>query len=96
MADTNGSLVVYGAPRAASATGGDIYWTPVAGGAESQLALAGYQRNPNISGNVIAFESYNAADTTPNLDIFLYDLATATLYRLTNTPTLVMIPAQGI
>ena len=88
LPDTNGTLVVYGATRAASVTGADIYWTPVAGGAEVQLALAGDQRNPNISGNLIAFESRNAADATPNWDIFIYDTSTTTLYRLTNTTTL--------
>ena len=65
--DTNGALVVYGATRSGSTTGADIYWTPVAGGAEQQLALAGDQRNPNISGNLIAFESRDGGDLTPNL-----------------------------
>jgi hypothetical protein len=86
--DTNGTLVVYGGVRAASATSADIYWKPVAGGAESQLALVGEQRNPNISGNVIAFEGRDLADASPNWDIYLYDLSTSTLYRLTNTPVL--------
>ena len=88
FADTNGTLVVYGGVRAASATSADIYWKPVAGGAESQLALVGEQRNPNISENVIAFEGRDLADASPNWDIYLYDLSTSTLYRLTNTPAL--------
>lgn len=86
--DTNGSIVVYGAVRAGNASGADIYWRPVSGGAESQLSLPGEQRNPNISGSLIAFESRNFADATPNFDIYLYDLANTTLYRLTNTPFL--------
>lgn len=86
--DTNGTLVVYSGVRTASATSADIYWTPVAGGAESQLALAGEQRNPNISGNIIAFEGRDLADALPNWDIYLYDLSASTLYRLTDTPTL--------
>jgi hypothetical protein len=80
--------VVYGGSRADSATGADIYWKPVAGGAEEQLAMPKEQRNPNISGNVIAFESRDWEDPTPNWDIYLYDLITTTLYRLTNTPVI--------
>jgi hypothetical protein len=86
--DTNGTLVVYGAQRAGNATGADIYWKPIAGGAENQLALPGDQQNPNISGSVIAFEGRSMLDPNPNWDIYLYNLATSTLYRLTDTPLL--------
>ncbi|MDO8586726.1 MAG: PKD domain-containing protein [Armatimonadota bacterium] len=88
FADTNGALVVYGGNRSGNATGSDIYWKPVAGGGESQLALVGEQRNPNISGNVISFEGRNLADLSPNWDIYLYDLSSLELYRVTDTPVL--------
>jgi len=51
---------------------------------ESVLDLPGIQRNPNIAGNFIAFES--SAGVGAQFDIFLYDLATTHLYQLTNTP----------
>ncbi len=80
---TNGPVTVY-----ASTAGGDndIRWSVKgASGAyvESVLALPGTQRNPNISGNLIVFES----NITPGsqFDIYLYDLATNRLYQLTNT-----------
>jgi hypothetical protein len=88
FADTNGTLVVYGGACAGSATAQDIYWKPVAGGAEGQLAMPAEQRNPNISGNMIAFESRDITTPTPNWDIYLYHLGTTTLYRLTDTPGL--------
>jgi len=84
--DTNGTLVVYGGNRAGNATGADIYWTPVAGGTEQQLSMAGDERNPNVAGNLIVFESRNPTDPTPNWDIYAYDVSTKILYRLTNTP----------
>ncbi|HBG05571.1 MAG: hypothetical protein A2075_07555 [Geobacteraceae bacterium GWC2_58_44] len=88
FADTNGTLVVYGGSRAGSATVQDIYWRPVAGGPEGQLAMPVEQRNANISGNMIAFESRDLTDPTPNWDIYLYDLGASTLHRLTDTPGL--------
>lgn len=88
FADTNGTLVVYGSARAGSATEQDIYWKPVAGGAEEQLAMQSVQRNPSISGNMIAFESRDITAPIPTWDIYLYDLGTTTLHRLTDTPGL--------
>jgi hypothetical protein len=43
--------------------------------------MAGDQINPSISGSLIAFESDG--------DIFVYDMATNTLYQVTNTPSIV-------
>lgn len=83
LPDTNGAVVVYGSDRSGDP---DIYWQPVAGGAEQQLVLPGLDQNPNISGNLVAFEHYDATAATPNFDIYLYDLASNTLYQLTNTP----------
>jgi hypothetical protein len=47
------------------------------------LALPGDQRDVRISGNLVVFES----GTNPYYDVFLYDLSTARLYQVTNTPT---------
>lgn len=46
--DTNGSVVVYGADRGTSQAGADIYWNPIGGGAESQLALDGSQQSSRL------------------------------------------------
>jgi hypothetical protein len=71
-----------------STAGGDenIHWSVKdSDGAyiESYLPLPGIQRNPNIAGDLITFES----NTTPGsqFDIWLYDLATNRLYQLTDT-----------
>ncbi len=85
--DTNGTVVVYGANRVGGQLSTDIYWTSVAGGTENQLALAGEQFYPNISGNLILFQSRDLTDATPNWDIDAYDLSAEILYRLTHTDT---------
>ena len=51
---TNGALVAYDAQRGGKS---GIFWRPVGGGAEVELEMAGFQGNPSIAGNVIAFES---------------------------------------
>lgn len=77
--DTNGEIAVY-----TSTSGGetDIYYQPVGGGTETQIAIPGEQRDVSISGNLIAFES----QTTTGYDVFVYDIGTGSLYRVTNTP----------
>ena len=86
---TNGTLVVYAVSRAADPWWErDICWTPVGGGPETQLVLPGDQRNPNISGDVITFESRNLADPLPDWGLYAYDISTQILYRLTAPPTL--------
>jgi hypothetical protein len=82
--DTNGTLVVYDASYPGNPTGQDIYFVPVAGGATTQLEIPGDQQNPSISDGVIAFES--RATPTSDTDIFLYVIATNTLWQVTNTP----------
>lgn len=85
--DTNGEVVVYGSARPeGETTESDIYWRPVAGGAEERLTLPGIQRNPNISGSMISFESRDGTATLPNFDIFAFDMITGHLYRLTESP----------
>jgi hypothetical protein len=80
--DTDGTTVVYDSDRP-SATGQDIYFQPVGGGPETQLSLAGPQRNPSISNGVVAFESFSS-----EWDIYVYVIATNILYRVTDTSTL--------
>jgi len=80
-ADSDGAIVVYDANRLGER---DIYWQPVGGGAEQVIDLAGVQRNPSISAGVIAFESIAIADTAA--DLFVYQLSTNRLFRVTSTP----------
>ena len=79
--DTDGTTVVYDSERP-SLTNKDIYLKPVAGGPEVPLELLGVQRNPSISRGVVAFESFST-----EWDIYVYVIATNTLYRVTATPT---------
>src|SRR5215472_11627778 len=77
--DTNGEVVVYTSNRAGET---DIYYQPVEGGTETQIAIPGVQRDVSISGNLIAFES----QTAYGYDVFVYDVSTGILYQVTNTP----------
>jgi len=79
-ADTDGTTIVY--DSSPSPTGLDIVLQPVAGGPPTRLELPGAQRNPSISQGVVAFESFDGTQT----DVFLYVIATNTLYRITDTP----------
>jgi len=76
--DTNGQIAVYFSDRSGE---NDIYLQPLAGGAETRIAIPGDQRDLSISGNLIAFESQVGFE----YDIFVYDLSTGTLYQVTNT-----------
>jgi len=83
LPDTNGPVTVYG-----SNAGRDdnIHWSvkdPSGAYVESVLDLPGIQRNPNIAGNLIVFESSPAVGAP--FDIWLYDLATNRLYQFTDT-----------
>src|SRR5690348_8267484 len=78
---TNGQIAVYISDRSGE---NDIYLQPLSGGAETQLAIAGDQRDLSISGNLISFTS--KPDAQSSYDIMVYDLNTATLYQVTNTP----------
>jgi hypothetical protein len=83
--DTDGTNVVYDSDRG-GATGRDVFIHPLSGAAaEVQLELAGSQLNPSISAGVIGFESTVPPSTTA--DIYVYVIATNTLYQVTNTPT---------
>jgi hypothetical protein len=80
--DTNGAFVVYDSLRAADS---DLFWRPVAGGAEQDLQLAGYQQNPSVVGSLILFESRPTLLATS--DLFVYDVGTNAMYQLTDTPS---------
>jgi len=77
--DTNGQIAVYISDRTGE---NDIYFQPLAGGAETQIAIPGDQRDLSIAGNLIAFASQVGSE----YDIFVYDLSTGALYQATNTP----------
>ena len=78
--DTNGQLIVYTSERNGE---NDIYFQTVAGSSEMHLAIPGDQRDVRISGNLLVFESQTA---DKSYDVFVYDLSTARLYQVTNTP----------
>lgn len=78
---TNGQIAVYISDRTGQ---NDIYYQPLAGGPETRIAIPLDQRDVSISGNLISFASQPENQT--EYDIFVYDLSTATLYQVTNTP----------
>lgn len=78
--DTNGQFIVYTSERNGD---NDVYFQRVDGSTEMHLALPGDQRDARISGNLIVFESQTADSS---YDVFVYDLSTARLYQVTNTP----------
>lgn len=77
--DTNGSVIVYASTRSGET---DIFWKPVGGGTESRLSFAGAQRNPSISGSLIAFDHQTSAGT---FDVMVFDMVTNTLYQIATT-----------
>jgi hypothetical protein len=83
LPDTDGSVVVYSVVRNGDE---DVYWQPVGGGAAHELSLPGQQTNPNVSNGVIAFEQLDLSTQVPNYDVYAYDIATNTEYRLNATP----------
>ena len=80
MADTNGQLVAYISDKSGE---NDIYLQRVDGSNEMHLSLPGDQRDVRISGNLLVFETQTA---DRSYDIFVYDLSSARLYQVTNTP----------
>ena len=79
---TNGQFVVYTSDKSGE---NDIYFQRVGGSTEMHISMSGIQYDPHISGNAIVFLS-QIPDAPPNsgYDVFLYDLSTARLYRVTN------------
>jgi hypothetical protein len=83
--DTDGINIVYDSNRAGTLGGGDIFFKPISGGAEVQIALDGLQRDPSISGAIIAMESKLPGATT--WDIWVYQISTNTIFQVTDTPS---------
>jgi Tol biopolymer transport system component len=85
---TDGHVVTYVTTPAGTSwsTGGHIAWQPVGGGPEHVLDLPGIQTNPNVSNGVITFEQLDTTTVVPNYDVYMYDIATGDLFRLTDTP----------
>ena len=79
MPATNGQIVVYISDKSGE---NDIYFQRLGSPTEMHLSIPGDQRDVSISGNLIAFES----GAPLNYDVFVYDLSTARLYQVTNTP----------
>lgn len=79
--DTDGVTVVYDSTRAGKRS---VFFQPLAGGAETELEIAGAQSNPAINEGVVSFESTSAPGAKS--DIYVYVIATNTLYQVTNTP----------
>ena len=77
---TNGQIAVYTSNRNGET---DIYIGSLAGNAETRLSISGDQRDPHIAGNLIVFQS-QVQDGS--YDVFVYDLGTGKLYRVTDTP----------
>ena len=82
--DTDGTTVVYDSARP-SPTGHDIYFRPIQGGPETALELSGLQQDPSISNGVIAFENRSSPENPA--DVWIYVLATNTVFRVSETPT---------
>src|SRR5690348_12611099 len=76
---TDGEIAVYVSDRSGE---NDVYYQALNGGAEVHLAIPGDQRWPTISGDLIAFES----NEQNNFDIFVYNIRTGKLSRVTDTP----------
>lgn len=80
--DSDGVIVVYDATRSGERA---IRWQPVGGGTEEVIDLAGEQRNPSVSAGVIAFESVADPVTDTAADLYVYEVSTNRLFRITNT-----------
>ena len=79
--DTNGQIVVYTSDKSGE---NDIYFQRLGSSTEMHLSIPGDQRDVRISGNLVVFES----QTPFGYDIFLYDLNSARLFQVTNTPSI--------
>jgi hypothetical protein len=82
--DTDGDWVLYQVNFPPNYSSSHLFLRPVTGGPETTLAIPGNQADPSIDAGVITFDS--AAALGGAGDIFVYVLATNTLYQVTNTP----------
>lgn len=81
--DTDGQTVAYLKTQNNEGEG-DIYFQPVRGGQETRLQIPESQTAVRVAGNLIAFASISPG-TFFQLDIFVYDISTGILSRVTNT-----------
>jgi hypothetical protein len=81
---TDGQIVTYTSVRSEEA---DIYWQPVAGGTEQQIALTGVQRRPSVSAGLITFESREEDFVSGgHWDVLAYHTATDVAFPLRTAP----------
>lgn len=73
---TDGRIVTYISDKSGE---NDIYYQPVGGGTETRIAIPGDQREPTISGGLLAFES----NQTGQYEVYVYDLRSGRLYQVT-------------
>lgn len=78
--DTNGQFVAYVSNKSGE---NDVYFQRIDGSTEMHLSIPGEQRDLRMSGKLLVFESQT---TDLSFDVFLYDLSSARLYQVTNTP----------
>ena len=86
VTDTDGTTIVYDGINLSTGEA-NVYLVPQSGGEVMRLALSasGFEATPRISSGVISFR--NRSTSTPGrLDLFIYVIATNTLYQVTNTP----------
>jgi len=80
FSDTNGQFIAYTSNKSGE---NDIYLQRVDGSTEMHLSIPGDQRDLRMSGHLLVFESQTS---DLSYDVFLYDLSSARLYQVTNTP----------
>lgn len=80
--ETNGQIAVY-LKRNNDEGEADIYFQSVEGGEETRLQIPLSQQTVKVAGNLIAFSS--AVQDTAQVEIFVYDISTGILSRVTNT-----------
>lgn len=78
---TNGAVVAYASDMAGDL---DIWWEELDGTGEHRLAMTGDDYGTAVSGSLIVFVHQDAGGYS---DLFAYDMATGSLYQLTDTPT---------
>jgi hypothetical protein len=82
-ADTDGKTVAYVCRKPDEPS--DVCFQSLAGGTETRLSIPGFQQSVRVSGDFITFTSEFALPDSPfNWDIFLYEISTATLYKVTH------------
>ena len=80
--DTNAQIVVYSCNRG---TGDHLYWQPVAGGAEQNLGgVLSQESTPSIAGQFVSFSALTSNTSTTH-DIYVLDLVSLSLYKISTT-----------